>query len=405
LTLVLLGLGGYVGYYDAEYARLSEALNADLGAYRRLRWEPPVLRGTPAEGNAADEVYTALVGFPDLDPKVREGIADKVHYGKPLSPDEAALVTQHKAVLDALRAATQHGSAQTELQPERGERMRVPQYTRVVDAALLLLARAGQAPADECLRATTEVIRIGQALVTGAPPEAASVSMRLTSLAAPVIARCVAKNDGVATRKAAQELLLLATHPPLTGSGIELLDLHTACKLRHRAALTNKAGPGDVLATIRERPMLLKAWAGHYADPTRFRKLTPDGYPDNVTEWKREQDTRMQSTLPFVGQDAAGVTDFLHDDMRGHALLRALAVGVGTLAERSLRGRLPSEPIGLKNPALFDPYRGQPLNFRVAGDGSELTLWSVGEDLRDDKGTGEWGADAPLDVTVRFPLK
>jgi hypothetical protein len=229
--------------------------------------------------------------------------------------------------------------------------------------------------------------------------------MRLTSLSVPVISRCLTKADAVNMRKSAQELLLLATHPPPTGSSIELLDLTTASKLRRRAALTNKSGPAEVLSTIRERPDFLKAWQFYFTDPTRARKINPAEYPDSVDAWKREQDARTQSTLPYVAQDAAGVMDYLYDDMRGQALLRALAVGLGTVAERSLRGRLPSEPIGLRNPALRDPYRGQPLNYRVADDGHELTLWSVGEDLRDDRGTDAWGPSAPRDVTVHLPLK
>jgi hypothetical protein len=42
--------------------------------------------------------------------------------------------------------------------------------------------------------------------------------------------------------------------------------------------------------------------------------------------------------------------------------------------------------------------------WRVATDGGELSIWSVGEDRRDDKGSSEWTPQAPLDVVVHFGL-
>jgi len=91
--------------------------------------------------------------------------------------------------------------------------------------------------------------------------------------------------------------------------------------------------------------------------------------------------------------------------MRGQALLRTLSVGVATLAERSRRGRAPREPVTLSEPALVDPYNGQPLKWRITQDGTELSIWSVGEDRRDDKGTSDWTTQAPIDVVVHFRLR
>jgi len=91
--------------------------------------------------------------------------------------------------------------------------------------------------------------------------------------------------------------------------------------------------------------------------------------------------------------------------MRGQALIRGMAVGTATLTERMRRKKLPREPSGLSEPSLRDPYNGQSLKWRVAQDGSELTLWSVGEDRRDDKGSSDWTAEAPLDVVLHFRLR
>ena len=67
--------------------------------------------------------------------------------------------------------------------------------------------------------------------------------------------------------------------------------------------------------------------------------------------------------------------------------------------------RSPHEPIALDEPGLRDPYNGQPLKWRIAQDGTELSLWSVGEDMRDDKGSSEWTSEAPLDVVLHFRLR
>ena len=72
--------------------------------------------------------------------------------------------------------------------------------------------------------------------------------------------------------------------------------------------------------------------------------------------------------------------------------------------DHPVAGDEPRFDLHLADPAMRDPFNGRPLNFRMAQDGGELTLWSVGEDRRDDKGSSEWTAQAPIDVTVHFPL-
>jgi hypothetical protein len=58
----------------------------------------------------------------------------------------------------------------------------------------------------------------------------------------------------------------------------------------------------------------------------------------------------------------------------------------------------------LRDPALADPYRGQPLNYHVATAASELTLWAVGEDFHDDGGSDIWTNSGPRDVTLHLQL-
>ena len=72
--------------------------------------------------------------------------------------------------------------------------------------------------------------------------EAASVSMRITSVAAPVIGRCASQADVGALMQTARDFHAMATQPPPVGSGIELSDLQALVTLRGLAELSGKAG-------------------------------------------------------------------------------------------------------------------------------------------------------------------
>jgi hypothetical protein len=374
-----------------------------VAALRRLHWERPVLRGVAGEGNAADELYAALVGFAPISAELRNALADRVYYGQPPTEPELGQLKLRQKSLKALRAATQQSWAFTELAVERGHEMRIPNYPQIVDAGLCLLADARDAPAAECLRVAADVIRLGQDLVPGAPLSAASASARLTSLAAKLVPRCAVEADLATLRRAVHEFNLLATHPPPTGAAIEVQDLASSTEMRKLLALTDKGSPTLVWTTLLERPRLLPSW-GLFDRPARFRKLSPERYPDATLEWRNEQDYRAKSDLPLSAASSRDVLDRLHDDMRGQAQLRMLTIGLATLADKAYRGKLPTRPTTLEEPALADPYRGAAFSYRIAENGSELTLWSTGEDYKDDGGSSEWTETAPVDVVVHFAL-
>jgi hypothetical protein len=65
---------------------------------------------------------------------------------------------------------------------------------------------------------------------------------------------------------------------------------------------------------------------------------------------------------------------------------------------------LPSRPSNIDEPELADPYRGGTFNWRFSENGAELTLWSIGEDYKDDGGSSDWTDAAPVDIVVRFAL-
>jgi hypothetical protein len=204
--------------------------------------------------------------------------------------------------------------------------------------------------------------------------------------------------------RAARELYTLAAHAPTAAGGIELADLRAGVKLRDLAQLFATEDGSSVVTRVRRRPALFQA--AHYFDnPARWRELTPDHYPLIVETWQREQEWRSRSELSLVADATAPVVDWLYDDMRGQALIRELAVGMATKGERMRRQRTPREPVQLQDPVLCDPFTGHALKWRLSADGTELSLWSVGEDRRDDKASSDWTSQAPVDVVVHMRLK
>jgi hypothetical protein len=392
-----------VTYFEIAYRERARGFDDDVATLRRLHWERPPLRGIAGEGNAAAEAWTALARFTPLSSSLRESLAERLYYGQPANEPERAAIAQREAALRDLRAATAQGWAFTEVAVERGAQMRAPDYRALVDAGLCLLVDARNAAPAECLRVAADVIRLGQDMVPGAPLEAATVSMRLTSLASRVVPRCALDADLAGLRRSVHEFNLLATHAPPTGAAIELQDLVTSQQLRDEAAISNKGSIGLVAQTILTRPLLLNTWS-QFDHPSRARKLTPARYPDTTLEWRREQDYRSKAPSPLAAAGTRDVLDRLYDDMRGQALLRMLAIGVATLADKAYKGKLPARPSNLDELELADPYRGGMFNWRFAQNGTELTLWSIGEDYKDDGGSSDWTDAAPVDIVMRFPL-
>ena len=402
LSLALSGLIGFVGYHERAYQRLSRALEADAAALRQLRWERPVLRGPGGDGNAADEIFAALADWRPLPAATRDALAESVYYGKPLAAAETQTLAERGLTLRKLRAAVQLRWSRTDLVLERGLELRVPAYTNLLEAGLGLLAQAEQGEREECLEIAADTIRLGQDLVPAAPLEAASASSHLSALAARVIPRCARDADLAGLRRASRELRVLAAHAPPIGSAIEFEELARAMQLWRRSALSGRQTPWHVAGALLERPQLLAAWRLHET-PTRFRQISADHYPEAMEEWKRELDIRNQAS-PELARAAEQVLARICDDMRGQAVVRMLAVGLATLAERAYRGSLPAVPTGLREPELADPFRGKPFNYHVAINASEFTLWSVGEDFRDEGGSEEWSGAAPRDIALHFPL-
>lgn len=399
----MLAVGGFTAYSELGFRKLSESLDAEIATYKRQRWDRPVLRGAAAEGNAAAAALTALRGFSGLTPEQRDVLASHLYFGEALSAPHLALLDQHETRIAALHAATQLAWSMTEIAIEQGESATAPPYPLVMDAVLLALSDGARGDPDGCLASSADMLRLGQDLVPGAPLEAASLSARITSVAAPLITRCASRAEPETLARTARELHVMATQPPPIGGNIELADLLAKVQVRELARLFPEQGDDGPLARLSGRPRLLEALA-YFDKPARWREHSADRYPQTFETWLKEQEWRARAELPVVPDATAHVDGWLLDDMRGQALLRALTVGLATVTERARRKRLPDEPVSLKEPALRDPFNARPLKWRVAQDGGELAIWSVGEDRRDDKGSSDWTAQAPIDVVVHFRL-
>lgn len=404
MTLALiLTLASFGVYSELQFRDFSSALDAQIATYSRHRWDRPALRGPGSEGNAAAEVAGLLQGFAGLSAPQREGFASQLYYGQPFSPEQNAQLDQQAPWLAKLRSATWLTWSASESQ--LGKRGAAPvAFPKAMDAAILMLGQAARANPDECLAICTDTIRFGQDLVPGASLEAVSVSMRITSLTSRVMPFCALRASLDAVARSARELRVLAANPPPSGGGIELADLRAGEKLRDLAQLFTDDDSVTLITRLKRRPALFAAWH-YFENPARWRELSPQRYPQVLETWQHEQEWRSRSDLALVGDATAQVTDWLYEDMRGQALIRALTIAMATKAERMRRQRAPREPMLMQDPVLFDPYNGQPMKWRILPDGSELTVWSVGEDLRDDKGSGDWTAQAPIDVVVHAGLK
>jgi hypothetical protein len=400
-SLLVLAVGGFWAYSEQAYKRMGESVAADIATYKRQRWDRPVLRGQAGEGNAAFEVAQQLAVFGDLGVETRDHLAAQLYYGQPLAPAQVALIEEFAAVIDALYGATRLSWSMTELPLEHGAALQVPSYGKAMDAALLMLGRAALSEPGQCLERCADVIRFGQDLVPGAPLEATSVSMRITSVTSSVLTRCAERADLEALARAARELGILANHAPSAGGGIELADILARVQLHAMAELMPADGSDSPFTRMRRRPALYEAFE-RFDNPTRWRALGAQRYPETRETWLQEHSLRTRSDLPLVASATHEVDGWLYDDMRGQALVRSLTVGTATLAERARRKKLPREPSNIAEPSMRDPFNGQALKWRVSQDGSELSLWSVGEDRRDDKGSSDWTSEAPLDVVVHF---
>jgi len=311
-------------------------------------------------------------------------------------------LNQRAVSLRALRDSVQQGWSRTELALERGTHMLVPDYPKLMEASLALLAQAQTSEPTSCLQLAADVLRMGQDIVPLAPLEAASVEAHLAAFSARVMVRCAKHADLAALRRAAHELRVLATHPAPIGTAIELETLAAAGDLQRRAALTDK-NPVQVIATLLDRPQLLLAFE-NYLHPERYRQVLPERYPEAIEIWKREYDLQALKG-PETEAVEAHVVSRLNDDRRAQAIVRILCVALTALAERAYRGNIPLDPAALQEAALVDPYQGQRLRYRVSQNGADLTLWAVGPDMRDDGGSDEWNEAGPRDVTVHVALR
>lgn len=391
---------GYLGFGQYRLQQSAQALDEAAADFEARRVERPVLRGSPVDDNAAAQVLAAVAGLPALTERRRGVLADALFYGTEL-PDDAVSEAE-RGPLTALRMASQSSWTMTQLDVSKGLSVHVPDYPKVIDAALLMLAEGRAGGPAACMVTAADVVRMGQDLVPGGPLEASSVSARLTAIAMPVLARCSTEADEDALMEALRSLRALHEHAPSIVPALQLRRLLLASEVVKRNA---------------ERSGQAFAWLSGSAERTQEREavdrliepnprlLDAGPYPELVDAVRLEQQRQQQLGIASDPALADEILGFVYDDMRGAALLRAGVIGLSTVVWYVRHDHLPREPVGVHDPELLDPFTGRALYYRFNEVEHTLVLWSTGEDRRDGGGNTAWSSDAPRDVVLRFPIK
>ncbi len=361
---------------SARRARLEARLEEGLRAYRAQRWERPVLRGEPIEGNALEAQLEAMGGFRGLETAGFEGLGALLASGGEPPPELRGLASENAEAIARYRASTQRTFAWGDAHPEAGLAGPSPDWLPHVRAGrVVLLSALGRSP-RECLEIAADVLRLGQdrAAGTGLVP-----LMILAAHAEDVLAlagRCLREADGEALASAARELALLARHPAPTGTAMESEALFLGVALRDEERLSPSL-PTDSLGWERwvrswER---LEAWDLLMGEPASLRAIGAD-YPDDIDRVERRQRDLADRDNDVIAIGMPDYARFLRRDAATRAIVRLLLAA----ARLRLAHDAPPDaaPALLSDPELVDPTTGRPFAWTREEDGGTLASRSTG---------------------------
>ncbi len=368
---------------DERARALDEQLKQFTARFHARRFERPVLRGTAAEGNAADAERALLEPLDKLDPKTFDPLTKLFRDGGPMPPAIVALVEQHRAALEALRAASQRTHAWTQVPFEQGASAQIPPFVSRLRTNKLLLAMATRADPADCMRIAADAIRIGQDGGAGVGLIGSAIAAAQTELAIPVLLRCAARADTAARRDAAREVAVLAAHPLPLGDAFEAEGLMAGGSFRG-LALDVPAFPTSsaALESWSGRGIALDAWQHVAAEAEKLRGLDVRRVPEGLALLEQLEQAATRSPNPLVAMITPTRASLVIREATAQTHLRATVVLLEALADPA------ADPAGLvRKPELADPFSGRPLAFRREPAG--LVLCSVGPDGKSDDGKGD----------------
>lgn len=362
-VLVPIGIGVVlVVPRRAKTERLSRAQETALRELHASRFDRPVLRGAPIEGNAVDAQARALTAFQTLDDaSLFEGLGDALRDGRAPPPRILAVIERERAALAAYRAAARRSHARSVFDP----RAPAPSVMGHLRASRLLLAQARVSEPAECLAILTDTLRLAQDRVAGQPLVPLMVLHAIARDALPVGAGCLARADASTLAAATRELAILARHPAPTASAFAAEAVFVGALYQDMVgeAPTIPYTPAGVGAWWQAGDAL-EAWERSLPAPLR-RDLGAD-YPRDIVRWEAHE----RATVAMGNPLSAGseLSRYLWRDAGTRAIVRMLGAAARILAAPS-RARPPL----LDDPALSDPITGAPFTWTPTPEGARLS--------------------------------
>jgi hypothetical protein len=364
----------------------------ELGA---RRWQRTVVSGVPHTG--APDVWAALeaLKLPRLSSGVvTKELEDALLHGGLLPIRARDLADERTAELDGLLETTRYAlSAPVSVDHALG-------LTKAHTAERLLLVRAVQTDAAGCLPIVADVIRLDQDMVAGSfmTLEWPFFANEL-AVAVGVAARCSALASAETLVSEEPRFAVLGRESPPLGKALAGTALLTTAMLAEWAC-TEPLFPTSFahIAAAIQCPSMRRATSSWSRDPERWFDLesaTVRATREAIASECASRDASIRfrtvddHTLPLAYEQAIGQLSMIVESFDGAAvargrtiaMVRALAVAMATLAKLP-----PGEDV------IGDPF-GDRLHVRL---GSPVTVWSVGEDGRDDDGGGD-------DIVVHIP--
>lgn len=369
VSIVLAGWLGVVTPRRARYASQLRVLEAQIADFHEQRWERPVLRGEPVDGNAFERLEAAVVPFRALheDPSVVAPVA-----GRDASAALRARLEHHALDLERYRAASQAAWSFGDYPVERGLAAEEIEYVPHRRARELLAARASLAGPGECVSIATDLVRTSQDLAAGRSLVGGMMLGVDVELVAAFLPRCLIAADADTRARAARELGILAEHPAPIGYAMEIEALSagamSAHLLRPLGRLPTDGEAWEVWWTATD---VLDAWDVLARDAADRRRIG-ERYPADIADLQAWERGLASSGNPLLGLLAPSLHPYLRHDAATVTRVRMLLA-----MARLLAGEPPSI---LREPALFDAVTGRPIASRETEAGLELE--SPGHDGR-----------------------
>lgn len=377
-VVAILGLsilGAYLIFVApvlAKRDRLAERTVEAMDDFHAQRWERPVLRGEPIEGNAHAAQLEAIAPFVEGYPSESgERVTEELDAGT-IGPETIAEISRWWETLEAYRDSARRTWSWGDMQVELGMGAPEMELASHMHLLRLLLADATRREPAECLALGTDAIRISQDRAAGTGLIGLMIHHAMVRRAFDVISDCVARADARALRAIEPELVILVEHPAPTGHALEAEALFMSAELSSMTGRLDRVPTdGRELEDWLQAMHAVEAWELLLGDPAA-RRSYGEHYPGDVTRFETWAASVEAHGNPLV--DIGGpsmMVRYLHRDAATRSAIRLLLALVRVRLE--IDGELPADrPDALDDPALHDPRTGQPFDWVVAGDHAEL---------------------------------